>query len=83
MAICVEIAVDKFPRISPQGQLIPLAGFGTTSGWTAPRSIHIYGSEPFIHIIHMPYYYYDSYIPVHNKLEFIPYILYNDLNYTL
>jgi hypothetical protein len=33
--------MDEFSRFSPQGQSIPLAAFGTTSGQAALLTIHM------------------------------------------
>jgi hypothetical protein len=58
----VDKPVDGLPRISPQGDLVPLPARDPTSGVESPESIQIYGLFGDIHTIHTPYYYYDSYI---------------------
>jgi stage V sporulation protein S len=45
--------------------------------------IQIYGLGSAIHIIHNPYYYYDSLILFMNNLEFISHILYNESTYII
>jgi hypothetical protein len=46
-------------------------GSNPTSGVESSDASQIYGSHRDIHIIHSPYYYYESHIRLTNKLEFL------------
>jgi hypothetical protein len=79
----VEKYVDKLSQIHPQEWANRLRRIGPTSMGAAKPNPHIWGNFTFIHIIHRPYYYYESQlIYIHMLiliLEFNSYIHYNDL----
>jgi hypothetical protein len=56
----VDKPVDGLPRISPQARPDLLAGISPTSGREPQESNQIYGLRETIHILHSPYYYYES-----------------------
>lgn len=56
----VDKPVDELPRIFPQGERVLLTEPGPTSRRRPLAIIQMYGSGRDIHIIHSPYYYYES-----------------------
>jgi hypothetical protein len=63
--------VDRLPRICPQQRQASLDRKSPTSGVELADLAQMYGLREDIHIIHSPYYYYESHILLNNNSKYL------------